>query len=1475
MPDDPPENMSVSPKEDSQQSITLRDALKPLDDTQPDTGLGFKLDFETNHQLDIPGQDHKSAGADGGAAFISPVEQLSRCHEQVANASAQRHDLACYGIVPNQPFSRPNEDGSVTAGLEHSIPDLEDPPFPASLLSRSVEHAGVTPEDDHHRPAQNGTSSFQLISRRQEHAAGIPDLDVGFHYGKHVTFKPGQFSRPTTAKMRESIVDNGTQKAVSSVPKTMSTDEQTRLENDDPIQTPFVAPSSKSMCMPIRQQEFPDEIPKQQLTVASTGQPISQEQAHFHPVFSSQHRVVNETPGKPHTVGVTRKQPPFSDYHPIHQATPHEDQLPAPVAGPKMTSLDRSIPSRLDGSHAGANRGQLRHKDNQRRPPSQDTEQKHQQKQRTSFQNDVSVVPSAQPPRTLSQLTQRASPRLGMMNRSVRDDQRPSSSSNTPNVRPRTSSSIASKSNVKTKRSAAPVLASSPRSSNYSTPREQDTPSMRQRKYTADHLRARCLQTSMEKKAEFVRCLNEKFELETEAENNLLQVIAHLEQNLKRQQDRASGYKKQTQAQDKWIHELEAGHDQVISQLEATKQELEERSTKFSKLENKCRTYKEYLNTAISEQQSLYKASREKCEGAIAQMRVEERKHQVSLELERKQAEAVRERLSQRVKAVIDEAKHKDEQLHDKVVTLNQKIQEREAEILRERETGQVLLQQQDSIAMIQDTLKIFGTQIEEAVSKVNELASRQSQQGDTKAEALHVKIDKITENLQTLDERFVSNRDVHQELQGLNEKAVASILGKLEPILESQLETKKDLNSLCVGLGEYVDELWQGLEEREDVVVNHIAQKQAEEAHQMASLREQLQASEQDCAQERELYFNSQANVMECQHEISKLRAEIEELEHAQADTYAQFDRLEQLEGEHTRLKEETASKAAQLSELQVRLQESKSALEMEDEKHRKSTEELLKLVEQRVAEAQAMQVKAVEDAQREAVRQMNEVKEDVEKRLQQAAEARTTLQRELDAAKQQAMVMGDESSIRSEKIHSLEKELETSRTEAARFKEEVSQRNSARQLEHAEELQSQLAMADKKYNKLAENAQAYDKAARIVLQSIKQWTADYAAVQNIAVTLNKKQDGDIAQIDPKFKPLVQLQILQKAALQYCQTQEEAVEELSRREIRANTAFNAQNLHGVGTIQESSRNAVGILLDRIRRATINSPAGIAGSIVSPRPPSVQTEQELRRAADPPRSILKSATYAPQQLEKDELPQGCRTRKSSTRNGSRDTQQQGNPNLSTQRSLLNRSSLNRGPYNRPVASKTSVFDLPVEAKSTASGYGDSEQAPAMGQGRKRKGIPAQEPEASRQTPTKKPRTTLTRKNASILAPHASPKPEPDNHADHDRPPRALRRTDRSIGSIDADDEQPRSPIRPSQSQASNPPTTGFVATSTGPKSWVFKGTMPSTRRASSLSSGQDPLALFQRPHSGHVKQDSKVSGDQPLLPLSRHFTADP
>lgn len=78
--------------------------------------------------------------------------------------------------------------------------------------------------------------------------------------------------------------------------------------------------------------------------------------------------------------------------------------------------------------------------------------------------------------------------------------------------------------------------------------------------------------------------------------------------------------------------------------------------------------------------------------------------------------------------------------VNNQIDGLNRKVQEREADIVRERETAKTLLDQKKNINNIQDTLKIFGQQIDEVAGTVNAVVAQRYDSDDQSAKDMNMK---------------------------------------------------------------------------------------------------------------------------------------------------------------------------------------------------------------------------------------------------------------------------------------------------------------------------------------------------------------------------------------------------------------------------------------------------------------------------------------------------------------------------------------------------------------------------------------------------------------------------------------------------------------------------------------------------------------------------------------------------------------
>ncbi len=133
--------------------------------------------------------------------------------------------------------------------------------------------------------------------------------------------------------------------------------------------------------------------------------------------------------------------------------------------------------------------------------------------------------------------------------------------------------------------------------------------------------------------------------------------INELEQRLSTQAQHLSSHVAQIEAKDKKIRELNQDRDGMKEQIEITEKELENCSARMKAVETKCHGYKEHLNAAIQEQQSLYLRSKEQCQKAIEEVRQSEEAHKAYIQDTKANSEALREEFSRKVQQTIAQGK--------------------------------------------------------------------------------------------------------------------------------------------------------------------------------------------------------------------------------------------------------------------------------------------------------------------------------------------------------------------------------------------------------------------------------------------------------------------------------------------------------------------------------------------------------------------------------------------------------------------------------------------------------------------------------------------------------------------------------------------------------------------------------------------------------------------------------------------------
>lgn len=514
-------------------------------------------------------------------------------------------------------------------------------------------------------PESHAVSNAPFISRPAQPDAD--DLSFSFTYDKPSAVKPGQFSGRHQSRPLDPIIGHYNDRNGLDLPSEPQIESSIvsrgfTMGRTDPVMHSYRPPPKETGLIqglkmeiahfPVHSNQTSCFVQQDQLPEPIEAEPTSAAPSRIKTENNTCHEIAED---KATTIPVPQRKRPFSDYQPTYRAAKSQGQTFLSTASSDPHS-DQVLDSLADHQLAQSNGAGMQ--ENQQHHPGQTTALNiPRQKSRTSFQNDVSVS-SARPPRSMPG----SSPRLPGVNRPVKDSDRRTTRSTTPATRPRSSGSIV-KSNSKAKRASRPAqVSSSSRSSSRWGSHGEETPSMKQRsKWTpAGMLQDQFHQKLVNTAADLAGCFNDKFaDIGAEVDQHL-QTISDLKNRMNKQRQDLIHYKERITGKDAKIQELEGRCNHLSAKVDTTQQQLVTRSTKVSKLEEKCRSYKEFLNSAIAEQQELYKATKAKCDGAVAQIKSEERKRNALQERERKQAEATRETLNQLVHSTVTECKQKE-----------------------------------------------------------------------------------------------------------------------------------------------------------------------------------------------------------------------------------------------------------------------------------------------------------------------------------------------------------------------------------------------------------------------------------------------------------------------------------------------------------------------------------------------------------------------------------------------------------------------------------------------------------------------------------------------------------------------------------------------------------------------------------------------------------------------------------------------
>ncbi|ORY61362.1 uncharacterized protein BCR38DRAFT_476133 [Pseudomassariella vexata] len=725
-------------------------------------------------------------------------------------------------------------------------------------------------------------------------------------------------------------------------------------------------------------------------------------------------------------------------------------------------------------------------------------------------------------------------------------------------------------------------------------------------------------------------------------------------------------------ARDSYADHLEGEKNQLIADIEEMETRMQESSSKIKKLDEKCRSYRDRLNEATTEQQALYLKMKNSYQTALAAIREEDQSRKKSTEHALKVSESVRAEIHSKVTSVVNEARQRAEKMDSTITTLSVQLEERNRELSQEKQTIKTLRKELDESRQM-------NTHNLQTLTSQNEQILKTMQQHRSHAADAEISACKQNENLdlivKTLNEVKATASDqtaVIAQMRTLKDEGVNSVLEEIQKLASSHSAHDEDkkllsanllsIHGMCEGIQQQVNEGQQAAAQWHNRYEEAFHQfESSEEARKEAE--EKLEEANEWCAEyhtENE-QFRMQVEVLETQvailqgqiglseankAEVSRLQQLVTEktAEFAQSDEKVQ-SLSEQLFAQNGQLNE----RKAQISHLQQLFTEKNAEFIQSDQRAKALEEKLLAQTNQlKEQDSQARTDRerlkhALDDAaqqQRQAIEQavlnertrVQEVQRDTEQRLAASEKSRSQMEQELEKANEtiEQLSMGRDSVI--EELRSLRDGI-------------------THQIQKVNELTSEVEDAGESQNRL-----------RTQLGELAQDRVQISYLETMFQRMQRENHSVLEAITTEKKRLAADITDDQGLTIGLRTPTSTMKGHTGTDI-SSSPLSEPPSSPLLSQQESQV--------RTRRVSMKSPMEEEGVLA----PSILQERESRRLAQPPRPIIKPTTRSTDSENQN-----------STKDASRTTSKAQNTpdSVPSQSNTSKSSALTHSSYNRPV-----------------------------------------------------------------------------------------------------------------------------------------------------------------------------------------------
>ncbi|KAI1369822.1 hypothetical protein F5Y08DRAFT_347408 [Xylaria arbuscula] len=499
---------------------------------------------------------------------------------------------------------------------------------------------------------------------------------------------------------------------------------------------------------------------------------------------------------------------------------------------------------------------------------------------------------------------------------------------------------------------------------------------------------------------------NRHFGLEAKRNAHWKEKMEDMIEQLAERDERVAEYLEQIQLQDQIIADLEIARQRDLTTHQEQDVAITELDEQRQKLREKVKEYKQRLNDATNEQQSIFKYFQPRYHELREQMKQAEIKHQEAL----KQALSVNEQVKDKIQKSVKEVKTLSQQeihnLRSEIGILQVKLAEREKEVDREKlHVNELRRELDESHACIRSSLECLNTQ-NQALMKKSDASSTQAQNIQQSIQDQENHFESLQKVLEDDKAARQTPSELMKNLEMLQEDAVNGILQGLHERAEADREwsskTTEELKKDVQGVREFCTNLSERLESSLDA-------SEWQQKFSDAQMNHHAALWEADQLREKIASMHNQARTQREQQET--LQREYDSLSASIKVTDAVENEIKALQIDRQKAQKCLVEKESLIRTLEDKLRETTATLGTKEcqlkEQERKLQDEEMRLTNA-IASSHEKHDKALRQAKEECTRTQMKYR-DVENRLRNAEQTCSRLEEEVVQANLRAKYVNE----------------------------------------------------------------------------------------------------------------------------------------------------------------------------------------------------------------------------------------------------------------------------------------------------------------------------------------------------------------------------------------------------------------------------------------------------------------------------------